>query len=60
MTNATMPHVVKLANMASAPCSLPIPGCSRGLNVAGGAVTSGSVAREQGIAFTHQTLRWRP
>ena len=34
MTNATMPHVVNLANMASASRSLPIQGCSRGLNVA--------------------------
>jgi hypothetical protein len=47
MTNATTPHIVKLAHMASAPRSLPIQGCSRGLNVAGGTATSGSAARDQ-------------
>ena len=30
MTNATMPHIVKLANMVSAPRPLPIQGCSGG------------------------------
>lgn len=56
MTNATMPHVVNLANMASASRPLPIQGCSGGQRRSRGSDLRFGCTRPRD-RFTHQTLR---
>jgi alanine dehydrogenase len=49
LTNATMPYVVRLANLGVRGALESDPGFLRGLNVAAGQVTSEPVARDQGL-----------
>src|ERR1700759_4027700 len=53
LTNATMPYVLKLAEVGVHRALHSDPGFMQGLNVAAGQVTSEPVARDQG-------LEWRP
>jgi alanine dehydrogenase len=50
LTNATIPYVMKLANMGVRNALRSDPGFASGLNVARGDVTYGPVAREQGVS----------
>jgi alanine dehydrogenase len=52
LTNATMPYVVKLATEGVHRALGDDPGFMRGLNVAGGKLTSEPVARDQGLEHT--------
>ncbi len=49
LTNATMPYVVKLADLGVREALASDPGFARGLNVAGGQVTYAPVALDQGL-----------
>jgi alanine dehydrogenase len=49
LTNATMPYVVRLADEGAHAALASNPGFLKGLNVAGGQVTYGPVARDQGL-----------
>jgi alanine dehydrogenase len=52
LTNATMPYVLKLADLGVHAALGSDPGFMRGLNVAAGRVTYEPVARDQDIEFT--------
>jgi alanine dehydrogenase len=52
LTNATMPYVLKLADIGVQRALGSDPGFMLGLNVAGGQVTYQPVAEEQGLPFT--------
>jgi alanine dehydrogenase len=52
LTNATMPYVVKLADLGVHRALGSDPGFMRGLNVAGGRLTYAPVASDQGLEFT--------
>jgi alanine dehydrogenase len=52
LTNATMPYVVKLANMGVHAALETDPGFMQGLNVAAGQITYAPVARDQGLDYT--------
>jgi alanine dehydrogenase len=52
LTNATMPYVVKLAEMGVHDALASDPGFMKGLNVAAGRVTYEPVARDQGLDYT--------
>jgi alanine dehydrogenase len=51
LTNATMPYVLKLANLGVRDAVASDPGLLEGVNVAGGEVTYAPVARDQGVAY---------
>jgi alanine dehydrogenase len=48
LTNATMPYLVRLADLGAEAALAEDPGFLRGLNVAGGKITYAPVARDQG------------
>jgi len=52
LTNATMPYLIKLADMGVHRALGSDPGFMRGLNVAAGKLTYEPVARDQGLEFT--------
>jgi alanine dehydrogenase len=52
LTNATMPYVVKLADLGVHRALGSDPGFMKGLNVAGGRLTYAPVAGDQGLEFT--------
>jgi alanine dehydrogenase len=52
LTNATMPYVVKLADLGVQRALAADPGFLKGLNVAAGKVTYEPVARDQGLEHT--------
>jgi alanine dehydrogenase len=52
LTNATMPFLIKLADMGVHRALGTDPGFMRGLNVAAGKLTYEPVARDQGLEFT--------
>jgi alanine dehydrogenase len=52
LTNATMPFLIKLADMGVHRALGTDPGFMRGLNVAAGKLTYERVARDQGLEFT--------
>jgi alanine dehydrogenase len=52
LTNATMPYLVKLADMGVHRALGSDPGFMKGLNVAAGKLTYEPVARDQGLEFT--------
>jgi alanine dehydrogenase len=52
LTNATMPYLLKLADVGAHRALEADPGFMKGLNVAAGQVTYEPVARDQGLAFT--------
>jgi len=55
LTNATMPYVVRLADVGVHRALAADPGFMQGLNVAAGKVTYEPVARDQGLEFTPAT-----
>jgi alanine dehydrogenase len=55
LTNATMPYVVKLADLGVHRALESDPGFLEGLNVAAGRVTYEPVARDQGLEYTPPT-----
>ena len=55
LTNATMPYLLKLADLGVHRALTSDPGFLSGLNVAAGQVTYEPVARDQGLAFTPPT-----
>ena len=52
LTNATMPYVVKLADLGAHEALAGDPGFMKGLNVAAGRLTYEPVARDQGLEYT--------
>ena len=52
LTNATMPYVVKLADLGAAKALAGDPGFMKGLNVAAGKLTYEPVAIDQGLEYT--------
>jgi alanine dehydrogenase len=51
LTNATLPYLLRLADVGVAPALASDPGFAAGLNVAAGQLTNEAVARDQGRAF---------
>jgi alanine dehydrogenase len=52
LTNATMPYLVRLADLGVHRALGSDPGFMRGLNVAAGRLTYAPVAADQGLEFT--------
>ena len=52
LTNATMPYVIKLADMGVHDALASDPGFLKGLNVAAGKITYEPVAQDQGLEYT--------